>query len=647
MRRRGIWALATLLTSGLSQTGAETGPGIHWQLRGVDATRMNLNGVASWSDGFSTNFLAVSINGQIRDSPDGSTWTTRWSKSSVGFEALATDGTVAVASGIDVNNSYIPAVLRAPDGITWTYATTPPSPANRIRDIVWTGTRFVAACDGGHIFTSSDGDVWGGHHQLSATRDIHALHWTGYRLLAVGQIGFIASTTENAPDALADWTIHDPGKLPRSFADMARADVGGTERLILVGGFGTVMSSDDEGNNRTPRTSGTTSYLKAVVATSIPTRTFLAVGSGGKVLSSPDGITWNSETSGTSATLESVTWSIPLNLMEDPTAIIVGADDTILTSENGADWTPRVSGTEEILHGVCSGWFVGPKPNYLLARRIVAVGSEGTILISSSGTTWTPQVSVTTRVLRAVAALDFGFVAVGDHGTILTSANGVTWTPRSTGDTTNLNAVHWTGSQLVAVGQSGVIYTSPDGSAWTRRHALSPETLLTVISLPSGRLCAAGYHETFLTSDPLEDFADWIDDEPTPPGQDDPQDDPNGDGFDNLTAYAHYIGATGTPDPALLALLPRMIEPAPDGRMRLQCIAPIRDDLEYIIEQSDTLEPATWAELFRYSRHQIPPPGTLGLGVRLGSGFLTIDLPENPATHPHQFNRLRIEQIPP
>jgi photosystem II stability/assembly factor-like uncharacterized protein len=85
----------------------------------------------------------------------------------------------------------------------------------------------------------------------------------------------------------------------------------------------------------------------------------------GKILISPDGITWTETPSGVNATLWSVTY-------HNKTFVAVGEPATILTSTDGVTWTKRSPGyTANGLYGVAFG-----------IENFVAVGDFGTILQS-------------------------------------------------------------------------------------------------------------------------------------------------------------------------------------------------------------------------------------------------------------------------
>ncbi len=104
------------------------------------------------------------------------------------------------------------------------------------------------------------------------------------------------------------------------------------------------------------------------------------------------------------------------------TFVAVGDTGTILTSSDGVTWTTRTSGTTNYLDGVTYG-----------NGTFVAVGDTGTILTSSDGVTWTARTSGTSNYLAGVTYGNGTFVVVGAIS-ILTSPDGVTWTARTSGE---------------------------------------------------------------------------------------------------------------------------------------------------------------------------------------------------------------------
>lgn len=218
-------------------------------------------------------------------------------------------------------------------------------------------------------------------------------------------------------------------------------------KFVAVGGS-TILTSPD-GMTWTTQTLGTVNTLSSVIWAGTQ---FVAVGdapgSVGAVLTSPDGVTWTAQTLGVIPVLYGVAKS-GTNL------VAVGFGGTIITSSNGISWTAQTSGTTKDLYGVTSS-----------GTMFEAFGVGGTILTSPDGATWTTQNSGTTNALSGAVWSGTQFVTVGEMGLVLTSPNGVTWTA-STAGSNPLYSIAWTGTQFVAVGNGGVIYTSPDGVTWT------------------------------------------------------------------------------------------------------------------------------------------------------------------------------------
>jgi len=69
----------------------------------------------------------------------------------------------------------------------------------------------------------------------------------------------------------------------------------------------------------------------------------------------------------------------------------VGGSGTILTSSDGTSWTSRTSGASDPLWGVIYG-----------KSAFVVVGTLGTVLTSSDLTTWTSRTSNTSNNLLEV-----------------------------------------------------------------------------------------------------------------------------------------------------------------------------------------------------------------------------------------------------
>jgi hypothetical protein len=174
----------------------------------------------------------------------------------------------------------------------------------------------------------------------------------------------------------------------------------------------------------------------------------VAVGWNGTIVTSPDGLTWTKQKSGTIGYLYSIIYA--------NSQFIVSGDGVFLTSPDAITWTIMNPGT---------GY--GYLYSVTYAGQFVAVGSLGTILKSTDGSNWIIINSGTSWDLRSVTYGNRQFVAVGDSGKILTSFDGMTWTTKSSGTNALLNSVTYANGQsgeqadqFVAVGEGGVILTS-------------------------------------------------------------------------------------------------------------------------------------------------------------------------------------------
>jgi photosystem II stability/assembly factor-like uncharacterized protein len=181
----------------------------------------------------------------------------------------------------------------------------------------------------------------------------------------------------------------------------------------------------------------------------------VAVGWSGTILTSTDGTTWTSRTSGTTDNLSNVHYNSGF--------VAVGNSGKLLVSSNGITWTDQTSscGMTENLWGISSNSTVA-----------VAVGDNGSIYTSTDGTSCTTRTSGTTEELNELIYGNSTFVAAGDNGTVLTSSDGITWTSRTSGTTNNLyggSYIEWENGDKahVLVGESGkIIYSRNQGTSW-------------------------------------------------------------------------------------------------------------------------------------------------------------------------------------
>lgn len=201
---------------------------------------------------------------------------------------------------------------------------------------------------------------------------------------------------------------------------------------------------------------------------------FVAMGTSGLVMTSPDGETWTESTMGAgNRGWTAVCWSSALALF---VAVgTSGGSPRVATSADGTTWTaPGATPENNAWRSVCFS------PTLTL---FVAVSSDGTnrVMTSPNGTTWTAQAAAQANSWRSVCwspslAL---FVAVSSDGTnrVMTSANGTAWTVQTAAEANQWQSVCWSAdlALFVAVSLDGThrVMTSPNGTAWTVQTAPS------------------------------------------------------------------------------------------------------------------------------------------------------------------------------
>ena len=160
--------------------------------------------------------------------------------------------------------------------------------------------------------------------------------------------------------------------------------------------------------------------------------------------------------------------------------VAVGSGGAIVSSPDGVEWTPQFSGVQASLYAIAYG-----------DGTYVAVGANGTIVSSPDADFWTPQDSKTTASLYGVAYGNGVFVAAGGS-TVSVSSNGIDWvaitTPALTG--ANMNDITFGGGRFMGVGASTNAMTSTDGLVWERTGPVPPA--LFAVLYGAGKYVAVG-----------------------------------------------------------------------------------------------------------------------------------------------------------
>lgn len=380
-------------------------------------------------------FVAVGASGGCYTSADGITWTNR----SVGADQF---NKVIFGNGLFVAVGTAGGLYTSPDGATWTPRTS--KTTQNLFSVVWNGTTFVAVGSNGVYTTSADGLTWTPALDVSIS-PFYAVFVVSGKTIAFGQNSsvILAGATRQEVMQSGAWAY----AVGAQYATNPRVIAyNGSDLYVAAGSNGTILTSPD-GQTWTARFTGLKTNFDKVAYLNGNWIAMGGNGSGTNLLTSPDGTTWTARIAGTGIYNYAAYGA--------GVYVVVGATSgNIYSSPNLVTWTNRNP-------SVCN--------DIIFANGLfVAVGNIGTCVTSPDGITWTSRSAGSTQFNRILYANSL-FVAIGESGVIFTSPDGATWTSRTSVVAGNLRDIVWNGSLFVAVGTSGVITTSPDGITWTAR----------------------------------------------------------------------------------------------------------------------------------------------------------------------------------
>ena len=174
--------------------------------------------------------------------------------------------------------------------------------------------------------------------------------------------------------------------------------------------------------------------------------TFVAVGTSGSVSTTPDGVVWTGQTSGTTLTLKKVAYA-------NGTFVAVGANGVTLSSPDGITWTRRNSGPFGTFGAlvVAKGQFV--------AAGLALDGTQKTTT-SADGIFWSVDGVTGSGTVNALAYGNDTLLALGDAGALSSSTDGVTWFARAPVAATGLYGAAYGNGTFVLVGYDGELLQS-------------------------------------------------------------------------------------------------------------------------------------------------------------------------------------------
>lgn len=264
------------------------------------------------------------------------------------------------------------------------------------------GYASVKVGAGGAIHTSINVGAHTTPANPAAPTDLNAVNYSGSGFVAAGNSGTILYSTNGT-----EWTAQTSG----TTAHLHGLTSLGTGGFVAVGQGGTVLN----GATGTSWIAGTSNTTSDLYAATFGVDRYVAVGAGGTIISTLDGTNWTAQSSGTAADLRGVAFGAIASTAADGTTVAtntfvaVGAGGIVLTSNDGVTWTSRGTIAAGDLMAVVFG------------GQFVAAGKGGSLHTSPDGITWTARSSGTAQDLRAVARDRLGYVAVGEAGTNVSS----------------------------------------------------------------------------------------------------------------------------------------------------------------------------------------------------------------------------------
>lgn len=426
-----------------SQTGAES-----WQSATVPAAAQAATLRAAAHGG--GRFVVVGDGGTILHSANGTDWSLAADSGLVG-NALR-DVHHAAGQFVAVGDGF--SILTSNDGNNWVVRAT--GSGNALNGVRYGNGQFVAVGDSGLVLSSFDGIEW--FNQFTGvSEDILAIGFGDGVFVAVGEHGLLITS-----ELGENWTRRESGS---SYA--LRGVAYGEGVYSVVGTNFTVLSSTDARNWNT-RMSGNLNALNAVV---FAENQFVAAGDFNSILTAPLALP-----TGLDEWVVSSPFSDGPNYNDSLYAnggyIAVGDGGRILTSDNGQAWVQQQSNTGDDLRGVAFG-----------NGRYVVVGTDS-IHYSDNRVTWR-SAALPTNIFP-FNGITYGrglFVAVGNSNQILVSTDGILWTQHSPGIAAgaNLHGVRYIAEQdvFVVVGSASpnpaiddelmtTILYSRTGQSWSR-----------------------------------------------------------------------------------------------------------------------------------------------------------------------------------
>jgi hypothetical protein len=440
------------------------------------------NGYLAVSAGIGGFFTPGPGSAMLR-SPDGRVWSAIWLPEATDLAAVASNGSRSVVVGSFCGQSYMEGcvnnalVATSEDGVSWSVQEF----TDRLMytDVIWSGTQFIAGGMNGGVATSPDGIEWT-RHSIATSSTVASMTTSPVSFAAVGQYGLIATS----PDA-QQWITLGSDVAP--FAPLERI-VRSRDRWVISdvianGSWpGPVVLASSDGRNWQRSTSdwfGTCFDFGPVASNGVE---FIVPCGPGKVLASPDGLTWSLRSDNPYLPLRGLVWagSEYLGFTYDNDNQL----GSIYASPDGAVWSLEFSDAHFFSDAASNG--------------SVTVATGGTLFSKPNGGSWS-SVPSPGAWFRSIAWGGGVFVTAGSGGTVARSTDALHWTRVDPGSSADFWDVAWDGSTFLLVGPGGTVLRSRDGIEWAADRPTTSNQLYSLAAEP-GCAIAAGNGGVILRS---------------------------------------------------------------------------------------------------------------------------------------------------
>ena len=482
---------------------------------------------------------------------------TNTSFSAAHFRGLAYGNGMIIAI-TNQSGSSVRYIISYDSGATW--VTKEVTPVGSIQNIVFSNGKFwVFSSTGGSVASSTDGINWTASNYVNSST-MYSLAYSSGTYVSVGTGGRISTSTDEG----INWT--------------GRSGFGITATLTSVAANGSTVVAASATSSTTPLYVSTNSGTTWVACTALAAAAgisdvifvagtinkFIAVGTGGKIFSSSNGLAWTSVVSPTTGLFNGIIQtSSPLNLVAFGNGTSSPNTGRVCYSSNGGvSWTAVTNAATGLAYykkmvytgskhvaftdvfnsmilitSSVTTWpasMANAAPRYTLYTAhginsvcknpsgvIVTVGYLGCIARSNdNGATWTYPALPSTTELLSVATSGTTFVAVGLAGNVLYSTDsGVTFTKATGGvlpaNTETINDVTYGNGKFVMVTNTS-IYTSSDGQTWAKNSLVPAGNLSTVYyseTIEGSKVYIAGGVNSIYTS--TDGAVTWTNTKPT------------------------------------------------------------------------------------------------------------------------------------